>query len=69
MGSRVWRVRSADHAGIIPCLLRCDYRDSSQGSPSCDDLPPLPQEPGMMNKDGDNLVDLCKYILNAKQTK
>jgi len=39
----------------------CDYRDSSQGSPSCDDLPPVPQEPDMMNKAGDSLVDLCKW--------
>jgi len=39
----------------------CDYRDSSQGSPSCDDLPPLPQQPGPMQASGDNLVDLCKW--------
>jgi len=39
----------------------CDYRDSSQGSPSCDDLPPLPQQPGPMEAAGDNLVDLCKW--------
>ena len=38
----------------------CSYRDRSQGSPSCDDLPPLPQDPVMMEADGDNLVDLCK---------
>lgn len=38
----------------------CDYRDSSEGSPSCDDLPPLPQDPSAMQADGDSLVDLCK---------
>lgn len=38
----------------------CDYRDSSQGSPSCDDLPAKPQDDGMMNAAGDNLRDLCK---------
>ena len=38
----------------------CDYRDSSEGSPSCDDLPPYPQDPAAMQADGDSLVDLCK---------
>jgi len=44
----------------------CDYRDSSEGSPSCDDLPSLPQDPAMMEADGDNLVDLCKYSFDKK---
>jgi len=39
----------------------CSYRDSSQGSPSCDDLPPYPQEPNPMTSAGDNLVDMCKW--------
>jgi len=43
----------------------CEYRDKSQGSPSCDDLPPLPQVPGMMSQAGDNLVDLCKWSFDA----
>ena len=33
----------------------CDYRDSSQGSPSCDSLPPLPQQDGPMQEQGDRL--------------
>ena len=40
----------------------CDYRDSSQGSPSCDDLPPYPQDPSMMQAEGETLVDLCKQV-------
>ena len=28
---------------MMTLVHRCDYRDSSQGSPSCDDLPPYPQ--------------------------
>jgi len=39
----------------------CDYRDASQGSPSCDDLPPYPQQPNGMQAAGDSLVDLCKW--------
>merc|ERR1712158_78154 len=39
----------------------CDYRDASQGSPSCDDLPPFPQQPSGMQAAGDSLVDLCKW--------
>ena len=38
----------------------CDYRDKSQGSPSCDDLPNKPQDSTMMNKAGDSLNDMCK---------
>ena len=38
----------------------CDYRDSGEGSPSCDDLPAYPQNPSAMQDAGDNLVDLCK---------
>lgn len=44
----------------------CKYRDRSQGSPSCDDLPPLPQDPSMMQAAGDNLVDLCKYSFDKR---
>ena len=40
------------------CLI--SYRDSTEGSPSCDDLPPYPQDPTAMELDGDSLVDLCK---------
>ena len=39
----------------------CSCRDSSECSPSCDDLPPYPQEPDMMMDAGDNLIDLCKW--------
>ena len=35
-------------------------RDSSEGSPSCDVLPPFPQDATAMELDGDSLVDLCK---------
>jgi len=43
----------------------CDYRDSSQGSPSCDSLPPLPQQDGPMQEQGDSLVELCKWSFDA----
>jgi len=44
----------------------CDYRDESEGSPSCDSLPPYPQDPTMMAANGDNLVDLCKYSFDKR---
>jgi len=44
----------------------CDYRDSSEGSPSCDNLPPYPQDPTMMAANGDNLVDMCKYSFDKR---
>ena len=82
----------------LKMTTRCDYRDASQGSPSCDDLPAYPQasldyhqyqsatsplssspwelysrcgrweeqslqQAEAMQAAGDNLVDLCKYVL------
>ncbi|XP_059084701.1 uncharacterized protein LOC131881768 [Tigriopus californicus] len=44
----------------------CSYRDSSEGSPSCDDLPELPQDSSAMSAQGDNLVDLCKYSFDKR---
>jgi len=47
----------------------CSYRDSSEGSPSCDDLPPYPQDPTAMELDGDSLIDLCKYSFDNRVRK
>jgi len=47
----------------------CNYRDASEGSPSCDDLPPLPQVPGKMQEAGDTLVDMCKYSFDQRVRK
>eukprot|EP00095_Tigriopus_kingsejongensis_P008632 maker-scaffold426_size175065-snap-gene-0.36 protein:Tk08632 transcript:maker-scaffold426_size175065-snap-gene-0.36-mRNA-1 annotation:"endoglucanase" len=44
----------------------CDHRDSSEGSPSCDDLPPYAQDGSAMQDEGDNLVDLCKYSFDKR---
>lgn len=47
----------------------CDYRDSSEGSPSCDDLPPYPQDPAAMQADGDSLIDLCKHVQRERKNR
>jgi len=47
----------------------CDYRDSSEGSPSCDNLPPLPQDGLNMEMAEDNLIDLCKYSFDKRVRK
>merc|ERR1711936_575634 len=44
----------------------CEYRDSSEGSPSCDDLPPYTQEEAEMVAAGDNLIELCKYSFDKR---
>jgi hypothetical protein len=38
----------------------CDYRDNSEGTPSCDSLPLFPQDDTMMIVNGETLPDLCK---------
>ena len=38
----------------------CDYRDASEGSPSCDDLPQYPQDPVQMWDNQDDLQEMCK---------
>lgn len=47
----------------------CNYRDSSEGSPSCDSLPPYTQERTEMESAGDNLIDLCKYSFDNRARK
>ncbi len=42
------------------------YRDASEGSPSCDDLPPYPQNPYAMTLAGDDLINLCKYSFDKR---
>merc|ERR1711872_758119 len=44
----------------------CDFRDRSEGSPSCDDLPPYTQEEDEMTATGDNLIELCKYSFDKR---
>ena len=38
----------------------CDYRDASEGSPSCEDLPQYPQDPTQMWANEDDLQEMCK---------
>ncbi len=42
------------------------FRDSSEGSPSCDDLPPYPQDPYQMTLWGDDLINMCKYSFDKR---